>query len=78
MSVIEAKARCSQLNKENTFIRNKIRIAAQRVTEIRTIDETLVPQALITSFQNLLADENFGTKTQLKKIDLLPLTRSRI
>ena len=68
MSVDEAKARCTQLNKENTFIKDKIRVSAKRVTELKTVDEALFSQALVTSFESLLDDENFGTSTQLQKM----------
>ena len=37
MSTDEAKARCQQINKERNFLREKIRVAAKRVTELKTI-----------------------------------------
>ncbi len=68
MSVDEAKARCVQLNKERSLIREKIRVSAKRVTELRTIDEMLFPQVNVEAFQELLEDENFGSTTHLSKL----------
>ena len=68
MSVDEAKKRCVQLNKERSLIKEKIRLSAKRVTELRTIDETLFPQDLVVQFQGYLEDSNFGSGEHLKKI----------
>lgn len=68
MSVEDAKAKCVQLNKERSLVREKIRVAAKRVTELKSIDETLFPQASVEAFQELLEDENFGSTEHLSKL----------
>lgn len=67
-SVDQAKAHCRQLNKERSLIKEKIRKAAKRVTELKTIDDTLFPAARVAEFQTLLEDENFGSEAHLKKL----------
>lgn len=68
MSLDEAKAHCKRLNQERAFIKEKIRVAAKRVTELRSVDETLFPNELVTLFQELLKEENFGSEEHLKKL----------
>lgn len=68
-SVDEAKAHCKQLNKERSLIKEKIRVAAKRVTSLVSLDETLFPQDRVLQFQNLLQLENFGSDEHLKKIN---------
>lgn len=67
-SIDEAKAHCSQLNKERSFIKEKVRLAAKRVTELRSINETLFPQSDVEHFQHLLAEENFGSEAHFSKL----------
>ena len=69
MSVDEAKAHCTQLNKERSLRREKIRKSAKRVTELKTINETLFPQERVAEFQELLSEENFGSDIHLKKLN---------
>jgi len=68
MSVEEAKARCKQLNKERSFVREKIRLAAQRITSIQTTNEVLFPQSDLLEFQELITEENFGSEDYLKNL----------
>lgn len=67
MSVSDAKTHCSQLNKDRSLTRSKIRVAAKRVTEIQTLNEILFPQNRIDEFQMLLETENFGSTAHLHK-----------
>lgn len=69
MSVDDAKARCVQLNKERSLIREKIRISAKRVTSIQSTNEVLFPQADLAEFQELITDENFGSDYYLKNLN---------
>lgn len=46
-----------------------MRIAAKRVTSLKSLDETLFPQSSIEAFQELLEEENFGSKTHLEKLN---------
>lgn len=69
MSVEDAKKHCSQLNKERSLIREKIRKSAKRVTELKTINEVLFPQDRIDEFQALLSEENFGSDVHLQKLN---------
>ena len=67
-TVAEAKRHCSQLNKERSLLREKIRLSAKRVTGLKTVDETLFPQDRIDEFQALLEEENFGSEKHLEKL----------
>ena len=68
MSVDDAKAHCAQLNRERSFLKEKVRLAAKRVTELRSVDETLFPQDLVKEFQEVLRAENFGSDEHLQKL----------
>ncbi|HEY8272542.1 MAG TPA: hypothetical protein VIG33_16735 [Pseudobdellovibrionaceae bacterium] len=68
MSVDEAKERCKLLNAERGLIKDKIRVAAKRVTEIKNINETLFPTHSVEAFQELLKEENFGSEAHLEKL----------
>lgn len=67
-SVDQAKAHCSQLNKERSLLREKVRKAAKRVTELKTVNEVLFPQERIDEFKALLEEENFGSEEHLNKL----------
>lgn len=69
MTVDEAKARCVQLNKERSLIRDKIRVSAQRVTSIISTNEILFPQADLAEFQELITEENFGSEDYLRNLN---------
>jgi hypothetical protein len=68
MSVDEAKARCAQLNKERGLIKTKVRLAAKRVTELKSLNEILFPTSSVEDFQELLKEENFGSNEHLYKL----------
>ena len=68
MSVDDAKARCIQLNKDRSLTKEKVRVAAKRATELKSINETLFPTLSINEFQALLEEENFGSEAHLEKL----------
>lgn len=67
-SLEEAKKRCVQLNAERSMQKEKIRVAAKRVTELFSVNETLFPEQNVKDFQQLLEDENFGSEEHLQKL----------
>ncbi len=69
MSVTDAKKLCTQINKERSLLKDKIRVAAKRVTSLKTLDEILFPQDRINKFQELLEEENFGSEQHLEKLN---------
>jgi len=68
MSPEEAKARCKQINRERSLIRDKIRRSANRIVSITTTNEILFPQSELKEFQEILTEENFGTDQYLKNL----------
>lgn len=68
-SVDQAKTHCHQLNNERSLLKEKMRVSAKRVTSLKSINETLFPQTKVEAFQELLEEENFGSKTHLEKLN---------
>jgi integrase len=68
MDLDEAKARCKQLNSERSIEKQKVRLAASRVVELKILDETIFPKDQVTTFLERLEDENFGSDAHLNKI----------
>lgn len=67
-SVIQAKAFVQELNKERSAEKQTIRKAAQRASEILTVDEDFFPEQLCILFKKKLEEENQGSELHLKKI----------
>lgn len=64
----QAKERVKALNKEKTLTQKKARLAADRLSELQSIDEILFPSELVKLFSKKLEDENQGTEKHLKKL----------
>ncbi len=68
MNLDEAKARCKQLNSERKIEKDKIKKAADKVVELKILDETLFPKDQVQQFLEKLEDENFGSEAHFNKI----------
>lgn len=70
MSVGEAKERCSRLNKERNLEKSKVRLA-NRVVELRSMNELMFPSEFVSEFNELLEEENFGSTQHLAKVKVM-------
>ena len=68
MNLEEARKRCKQLNSERRIDKDKIRLSAERVTELKLLDKVLFPPDYVEEFLEKLDTENFGSEMHLKKI----------
>lgn len=67
-TVIQAKAFCSELNKEKSKEKQTIRRAAQKANEVISVNQDFFPDNLCELFRKKLEDENQGSDEHLKKI----------
>lgn len=68
-SLEQARERCKRLNKEKNLIKAKVRQAANRVTKLVSMNETLFPEDLVKAFSKRLEDDNEGSQNHLKKMN---------